>query len=105
MKRIAIERYLYLVLCWSLSVAVLSGCASSNQTQKADDDEEEVSIGYGKQKKRDVTGAVSTVTSDDVDQQPVRSVEEMLKGRVSGVSGDAGTRRWHRCADPGGLFV
>ena len=85
MRRIAIERYLYLVLCWSLSVTVLSGCASSNQTQKADDDEEEVSIGYGKQKKRDVTGAVSTVTSDDVDQQPVRSVEEMLKGRVSGV--------------------
>ena len=83
MRRIAIERYLYIAFCWSLSVAVISGCASSGSTQEADD--EEVSVGYGKQKKKDVTGAVSTVTSDDVDDQPVRSVEEMLKGRVSGV--------------------
>ena len=84
MRRIAIERYLYIGLCWSLSVTVLAGCASSGQTQEAGDDEE-VAVGYGKQKKEDVTGAVSSVSSDDVDEQPVRSVEEMLKGRVAGV--------------------
>jgi TonB-linked SusC/RagA family outer membrane protein len=48
--------------------------------------EEVVVIGYGTQKKREVTGAVSTVSSKTIDQiKPVR-VEQALQGTVSGVN-------------------
>ena len=87
MKRPKIRRSLSFVLCCGLALALLSGCASSEKAREAEDSssEEEVSIGYGKQSKRDATGAISSVSSDDVKEQPVRSVEEMLIGRVSGV--------------------
>jgi TonB-linked SusC/RagA family outer membrane protein len=45
-----------------------------------------VVIGYGKIKKRDVTGAVSSVKMTDLQKAPVRSFEEALAGRVAGVT-------------------
>lgn len=48
--------------------------------------EEVVVIGYGMQKKKEVTGAVSTVSSKTIEQiKPVR-VEQALQGTVSGVN-------------------
>jgi len=43
-------------------------------------------IGYGVQRKRDVTGATSTVKADQIVQRPVVRVEEALQGTVSGVT-------------------
>ncbi|MEP7142373.1 MAG: TonB-dependent receptor [Ferruginibacter sp.] len=45
--------------------------------------------GYTKQSKRDVTGAVSTVSADVVAKTPVTDVGSVLQGRVAGVSVDA----------------
>jgi TonB-linked SusC/RagA family outer membrane protein len=45
--------------------------------------------GYSKQSKRDVTGAVSTVSADVVAKTPVADVGSVLQGRVAGVSVDA----------------
>ncbi len=45
--------------------------------------------GYSKQSKRDVTGAVSTISADVVAKTPVADVGSVLQGRVSGVSVDA----------------
>lgn len=42
-------------------------------------------IGYGTQRKRDVTGAVDKVNVKDMQKAPVRSFEEALAGRVAGV--------------------
>jgi len=44
--------------------------------------------GYSKQSKRDVTGAVSTISSDVVSKTPVTDVGSLLQGRVAGVSVD-----------------
>ena len=44
-----------------------------------------VVIGYGTQKKRDVTGAVGSVSMKDVENVPITRADQMLQGRVSGV--------------------
>ena len=47
--------------------------------------EEVVVIGYGVVKKRDLTGAVASVKSDDITIAPTNNVMEALQGRVSGM--------------------
>ncbi len=47
--------------------------------------EEVVLVGYGKQKRSNVTGAVATVKSDGLLEQPVPSVELALQGKAPGV--------------------
>lgn len=47
--------------------------------------DEVVVVGYGKMKKRDVTGAVSSVKSDQIVAFPVTNMVDALQGRVAGV--------------------
>ena len=47
--------------------------------------DEVVVVGYGTQRKRDLTGAVAKVDISDLQKAPVRSFEEALGGRVAGV--------------------
>lgn len=47
--------------------------------------EEVVVIGYGSQKRKDLTGSVASVTMEDINKAPVRSFDEALAGRVAGV--------------------
>ena len=47
--------------------------------------EEVVVVGYGKQKRSDVTGAIATVKSGALQEQPVPSVELALQGKAPGV--------------------
>jgi len=47
--------------------------------------EEVVAIGYGTQKKANLTGAVSTVTVDEAEGRAVTSIEQLLQGKASGV--------------------
>ena len=44
-----------------------------------------VAIGYGTTTRRDLTGAVSSVTSDEIRTAPVPSVDQALLGRAAGV--------------------
>lgn len=58
--------------------------------------DEVVVVGYGTVKKRDLTGAVSSVKSAEIKEQPVTNAMESLIGKVSGLdivreSGQAGT--------------
>lgn len=46
--------------------------------------EEIVIIGYGEVKKRDLTGAVSTVNMKDLEDVPVQRIDQMLQGRIAG---------------------
>ncbi|MBX2922812.1 MAG: TonB-dependent receptor [Chitinophagaceae bacterium] len=46
---------------------------------------DEVVVGYGKLRKRDLTGSVATLKLKEVNQLPITSVEQMVQGRVSGV--------------------
>lgn len=47
--------------------------------------EEVVVVGYGSIRRSDVTGAVSTVDSEDITALPVQDVQQALKGRAAGV--------------------
>lgn len=47
--------------------------------------EEVVVVGYGSQKKRDITGAVASVSSQQLKAVPVMGADQALQGRVSGV--------------------
>lgn len=48
--------------------------------------EEVIVVGYGTQKKRNVTGAISSVKSTDLENMPVFRVEQSLQGRTSGLT-------------------
>ena len=71
----------------------ISVSAGQNITAKlalADNNLDAVIVtGYSRQSKRDVTGAVSTVSADVVAKTPVTDVGSVLQGRVAGVSVDA----------------
>lgn len=47
--------------------------------------DEVVTIGYGVQKKSDLTGSVSSISSDDIDALPVMSVDQAMQGKATGV--------------------
>ncbi|MEZ4884008.1 MAG: TonB-dependent receptor [Chitinophagales bacterium] len=44
-----------------------------------------VVVGYGTQKKSDLTGSVATVTAEQLNSQPITSIEQGLQGRVPGM--------------------
>ncbi|WP_335587925.1 TonB-dependent receptor [Galbibacter orientalis] len=48
--------------------------------------DEIVVVGYGTQRKQDLTGAISVVKTDELVQQPSAEVTNQLQGRVSGVT-------------------
>lgn len=48
--------------------------------------EEVVVVGYGTQRKSDITGAVASVNGDDLLQRPVTNALQGLQGRVAGVN-------------------
>ncbi|TMA83623.1 MAG: SusC/RagA family TonB-linked outer membrane protein, partial [Deltaproteobacteria bacterium] len=54
-------------------------------TPQATQLEEVVAIGYGTAQRRELTGAVSSVTAEQVGSAPVTSLDEALLGRAAGV--------------------
>lgn len=48
--------------------------------------EEVVVIGYGTVKRKDVTTAISTVSTKDLDQRPIVSAAQAIQGKAAGVS-------------------
>ncbi len=48
--------------------------------------EEVVVVGYGTQRKKDVTGSISSVNTKEMMTVPTTNVNEMLRGRIAGVS-------------------
>ncbi len=62
--------------------------ASMNLTLQEDNEvlEEVVVIGYGSVKRKDVTTAVSTVSTDDLQQRPILSAAQAMQGKAAGVS-------------------
>ena len=48
--------------------------------------DEVVVVGYGTQRKSDLTGAVSTVSSKSIQEMPVTNPEQALAGKAAGVN-------------------
>lgn len=56
-----------------------------NLEPNANNLDEVVIIGYGSQKKSDLTGAVSTVSAKDFNKGPLIAADQLIQGKVSGV--------------------
>src|SRR5690606_28749249 len=59
--------------------------------------DEVVVVGYGTQKRKDLTGSVSSVSAEDFADMPVANVSQALSGRVAGLDivssgGDPGSQ-------------
>ncbi|MFN2564253.1 MAG: TonB-dependent receptor plug domain-containing protein [Gemmatimonadaceae bacterium] len=63
-----------------------SACSTGRQSPSVAAARDSVSVGYGRQAREDVTGAITTLSEEDLDGQRVARVEELLQGRVPGVS-------------------
>ncbi|HEV7783415.1 MAG TPA: SusC/RagA family TonB-linked outer membrane protein, partial [Chitinophagaceae bacterium] len=48
--------------------------------------DEVVVVGYGSQRRRDITGSVSSIKGDVFKQQPITDATEALQGRIAGVN-------------------
>lgn len=59
---------------------------SVQMTQTAQSLNDVVIVGYGEQRKKDVTGAISTVKADVIEQRPLVRVEQALQGTTPGVA-------------------
>lgn len=53
--------------------------------------EEVVAIGYGTMKKSDLTGAVTSVSAEDLAKAPVANLDQALQGRAAGVTVTTGS--------------
>ena len=65
-------------------------------SENTNDLEEVVVVGYGVQKKRDLTGSLSQINAEQITAMPITTTEQALQGQVSGVqvtssSGSPGT--------------
>lgn len=47
--------------------------------------DEVVAVGYGSQKKRDVTNALTTFKADNLDERPIARIDQALVGQMAGV--------------------
>jgi TonB-linked SusC/RagA family outer membrane protein len=54
-------------------------------TQAVESLDEVVVVGYGEQQRRDLTGAVSSISSEEIEQASPSSPESILQGRMAGV--------------------
>ena len=73
--------------CKTQTVTVGNQSALNIVMQSADKSlDEVVVIGYGTMKRRDLTGAVASVTGDKLAQNPVSNIAEALQGQLPGVS-------------------
>lgn len=69
-----------------IDVRVTGGPLSITLKSSAAGLEDVVVIGYGTQKKSNVTGAIASVKASDIEDMPAQRLEDALKGRTAGVT-------------------
>ncbi|HEX6560370.1 MAG TPA: TonB-dependent receptor plug domain-containing protein [Longimicrobiales bacterium] len=72
-------------LSTTLLAALAGACAGNPAPQSSPPERGVVSVGYGTQDASAVTGAVSSVTADDVKTNRYTRIEEMMEARVPGL--------------------
>ncbi|MDP9348043.1 MAG: TonB-dependent receptor plug domain-containing protein [Gemmatimonadota bacterium] len=68
-----------------LLLLLAGGCGANPSPESAPDGAEGVSVGYGTQSRERVTGAVGSLTAEDIGSARAARVEELLQGRMAGV--------------------
>ena len=69
-----------------LELKVTGPVMNARLQEALNDLNEIVVIGYGTQKRKDVTTAVSTVSTKDLDSRPIVSVDQAMQGKAAGIS-------------------
>lgn len=69
----------------TLDVRATGTSVSVKMTEDMQEIEEVIVIGYGTQKKGDVTTAITSVSTKDIDERPVTSAAQAIQGRAAGV--------------------
>ena len=66
----------------------IGGKTTINVTMQVSFDalDEVVVVGYGTQKRADVTGAVTSISTDVLESRPITNIEEALQGQATGLS-------------------
>jgi TonB-dependent SusC/RagA subfamily outer membrane receptor len=72
-------------LLTALAAIFATACGAARSAPSTAPSPDSVSVGYGRQVRSEVTGAVSTLTQEDLDGMRVSRIEEMLQGRVPGL--------------------
>jgi TonB-linked SusC/RagA family outer membrane protein len=75
-----------LMSCVSFTFAQNTISDTVKDETKVKDIDEVVMVGYGSQKKSDVTGAIGSVKSEDFNKGLVANVGQLLQGKVAGVN-------------------
>lgn len=72
-----------------VSIGSQTSISVSLQAGKQQNLQEVVVVGYGTQRRRDVTGSVGTVRAADIENKPFTSVDKALQGNVAGLQSSA----------------
>src|SRR5690606_28636757 len=48
--------------------------------------EQLVVIGYGTQRRKDLTGSIASISSEDIEAIPTASIDQILQGRAAGMN-------------------
>lgn len=83
---VKISRSLGLVAALYFTANFNAQTTTGDTVQKEQKIEEVVMIGYGTQKKSNVTGAISSLKASDIEDIPAGRPEQVLQGRAAGVS-------------------
>lgn len=75
-----------LMSCVSLTFAQKKESDTIKDESQLKDIEEVVMVGYGSQKRSDVTGSVGSVKSEDFNKGMVANVGQLLQGKIAGVN-------------------
>ncbi len=65
--------------------ALLPACASGHRHTSAAQPDDSVSVGYGQQARRNVTGAVASIETESQRDNSALQLEQLIQGRVAGV--------------------
>lgn len=72
--------------CSGLMLLFAAGCQAHRPAVPVVPAVETINIGYGTRDSRDVTGAISSATSEELSDRHTSRVEEMLEGRFPGLA-------------------
>lgn len=69
------------------ALLLAGACATNSTVQSGTDveDDDQVAVGYGSQDESEVTGAVGSVSDEDIRGQEVTRLEDLINGRFAGV--------------------
>lgn len=79
----SVRRTRVLHLCAAALLA--AACGANPKSESPAPEADSVEVGYGKQQGEDITGAVGSLSTRQLEQRRVSRVEEMFQGRLAGV--------------------